>query len=61
MCLFKSQENPPKSWSQTEKEWRKKTLSVLLAGAQDSPVHPQPGKAESFQMKLQQLLGHLGL
>jgi hypothetical protein len=26
MCLFKSQENPPKSWSQTEKEWRKNHL-----------------------------------
>jgi len=26
MCLFKSQENPPKSWSQTEKERRKKHL-----------------------------------
>jgi hypothetical protein len=26
MCLFKSQENPSKSWSQTEKERRKKHL-----------------------------------
>jgi hypothetical protein len=26
MCLFESQENPPKSRSQTEKEWRKKHL-----------------------------------
>jgi hypothetical protein len=26
MCLFKSQENPPKSWSQTKKEQRKKHL-----------------------------------
>jgi hypothetical protein len=26
MCLFKSQENPPKSWSQTEKERRKNHL-----------------------------------
>jgi hypothetical protein len=32
MSLFKSQENPPKSWSQTEE----KLLSVLLAGAQGS-------------------------
>jgi hypothetical protein len=31
------------------------------SGAQDSPVHPQPGKAGSFQMKLQRLLGPLGL
>jgi hypothetical protein len=27
----------------------------------DSPVHPQPGKAGSFQMKFQRLLGPLGL
>jgi hypothetical protein len=27
----------------------------------DSPVHPQIGKAGSFQMKLQRLLGPLGL
>jgi hypothetical protein len=33
-----------------------------LSGAPpDSPVHPQPGKAGSFQMKLQRLLGPLGL
>jgi hypothetical protein len=33
-----------------------------LSGAPpDSSVHPQPGKAGSFQMKLQRLLGPLGL
>jgi hypothetical protein len=33
-----------------------------LSGAPpDSLVHPQPGKAGSFQMKLQRLLGPLGL
>jgi hypothetical protein len=33
-----------------------------LSGApSDSPVHPQPGKAGSFQTKLQRLLDPLGL
>jgi hypothetical protein len=33
----------------------------LFGAPSDSPVHPQPGKAGSFQMKLQRLLGPLGL
>jgi hypothetical protein len=33
----------------------------LSSAPPDSPVHPQPRKAGSFQMKLQRLLGPLGL
>jgi hypothetical protein len=37
------------------------TYCSLSGAPPNSPVHPQPGKAGSFQMKLQQLLGPLGL
>jgi hypothetical protein len=43
MCLFKSQENPPKSWSQTEKERRKNHLVccwlVHMTVNSSCPVH----------------------
>jgi hypothetical protein len=45
-----------------EKETVNQIRYCSLSGAPpDSPVHPQPGKAGSFQMKLQWLIGPLGL
>jgi hypothetical protein len=45
-----------------EKETVNQISYCALSGAPpDSNVHPQPGKVGSFQMKLQRLLGPLGL